>query len=101
MYQSKINENDYLNISRVLLADDLTDISYNSAAVCVHLVADGEDAWKGMEIDRDLVMKAIVKVPKYACLIELLYTQRWTEFPVFADRTVQKPFANFRIISIF
>ncbi|KAH7731193.1 Leucine Rich Repeat family protein [Aphelenchoides avenae] len=57
-----MNDN-YLNIFRGLLASlaDGIEISYNSAGVLAHLVSDGEEAWKVVNMCRDNIMADIIK----------------------------------------
>lgn len=51
-------------ILRGLLASlaDGIEISYNSAGVLAHLVSDGEEAWKVVNMCRDNIMADIIKV---------------------------------------
>uniref|UniRef100_A0A8R1DWR5 Armadillo repeat-containing protein 8 n=1 Tax=Caenorhabditis japonica TaxID=281687 RepID=A0A8R1DWR5_CAEJA len=61
--RNQLMKDDYVKIFCALLEsqEESIEISYNSAGVLAHMVSDGEEVWKTMTVDRNMVMEQIVK----------------------------------------
>lgn len=77
----QLMKDSYINIFTTLLTlvDDSIEISYNSAGVLAHLVSDGEEAWKVVNIKREDVMQAIMQ----SCSQWKLDTRRFINYRSF------------------